>query len=438
MAEGKRASKGSRTQAPPANEPLFGREIVQRLEELANFTDEPGKLTRLTLGPAHKKAADRVASWMRAAGMSARLDAIGNVIGRYAGAPGAKRTLLLGSHIDTVRDAGKYDGNLGVVAAIAIVQRLADAKRRLPFALEIAAFGDEEGVRFPSALTGSRALAGTFDTNWLDEQDQSGISRREALVAFGCDVGRIADEARSPGEMLGYLELHIEQGPVLETANLPVGIVSAIAGVSRGRIAVNGTAAHAGTVPMAMRHDALAAAAEMVLAIESKAASDASLVATVGVLDVTGGAINVIPGAVSFTIDMRSPLDTHRLAAIADLERTFSDIATRRSVEVKTSIGYNAPAAECDARLVGALSAAVARAGLPPSVLPSGAGHDAMAFFGRIPMAMVFVRCRGGVSHNPNEHASSDDIEIGTRILADAIDALAHSETLNLNSAVSG
>jgi allantoate deiminase len=403
----------------------MGAAIVDMLTKLAAISDEDSGLTRLYLSPAHRKAADLVLDWMRHAGMSARIDAVGSVIGRYEADRPNARTLILGSHVDTVRQAGAYDGNLGVATAIEVVRRLHAGGRRAPFAIEVAAFGDEEGVRFPSTLGGSRALAGRFDPAIVEERDAEGVSRREALVAFGCDPSRIAEEARRPQDVLGYVEVHIEQGPVLETEDQPVGIVTAINGASRGEVKLTGESGHAGAVPMSLRHDALTAAAVMVSAVESRAATEQDLVATVGRLEIAHPAINTIPGAVAFTLDIRSPDDRARKAAVRDIVDRVEEIARERGVGARIDIGYEATACCSDLHLSNALAAAVKRLGMTERRLPSGAGHDAMAFDGRIPFAMLFVRCRGGISHDPAEYASPDDIEIGARVLLDFIDHLA-------------
>ena len=404
------------------NVPSMGRQICQRLEILGAMSDEPGKLTRLYLGPAHRRAADQVAAWMQEAGMSVRLDSVGSIVGRYEGDPPDTPTLLLGSHIDTVRDAGRFDGTLGVLAAIAVVDRLHARGKRLPFAIEVLAFGDEEGVRFAGTLTGSRALAGRFDPKLLDEIDRDGITRRQALRDFGSDGSQFAADIRDPARVLGYLEMHIEQGPVLETEDLPVAVVTAINGATRGKVTVTGVSGHAGTVPMDLRRDGLAAAAEMILAVEQRAANASDLVATVGVIEVESGALNAVPGTVTFTLDIRSPSDARRKAALAELEQDFTRIAQRRAVGVAATFTYEAASAICDTVLTEALAASIARAGVKGRLLASGAGHDAMAFKDVLPFAMVFVRCRGGVSHNPAEFASPDDIEIAAGILADCVE----------------
>ena len=402
----------------------MGQNIIVRLDALMGCTDEPGRITRLYLSPAHRTAVDLVATWMREAGLSPRVDAVGNVIGRYEGASAGAPTLLIASHIDSVPNAGKYDGTLGVVAAIEVVSRLNRGHKRLPFAIEVVAFGDEEGSRFPSTLGGSRTLAGTFDPAILEETDASGVSRRVALAAFGCDLSRIRDEARQPETILGYIEVHIEQGPVLEAKGLAVGVVTAINGATRGTIEVRGVGGHAGTIPMTLRRDAYCAAAEMALAIEARARAEPDLVATVGRVDIPGGVVNSVPGLARFTIDVRSPADERREAAIDDIKRTLHKIAARRQVEIEIKLGYQAPAATCDPDLSERLAEAIGRQGIEPLRLPSGAGHDAMSFRGLIPISMLFVRCRGGISHNPAEYASPADIEVAARVLADFVDNL--------------
>ncbi len=403
-----------------------GRRIARRLDDLAALTDEPGRITRLYLSPAHRRATDLVAGWMSDAGMSARIDAVGNVVGRYeAGTPGAP-VLLIGSHIDTVIDAGKFDGNLGVVTAIEVVAHLHRAGKRLPFAIEVIAFGDEEGSRFPSTLGGSRLLAGSFDKQILDEADEGGLTRRDALVSFGCDPSRIDDDAKRSEQVLGYVEVHIEQGPVLEARNLQVGVVTAINGATRGTIDVRGVGGHAGTIPMHLRRDAFCAAAEMALAVERRASREPDLVATVGRIEIPGGVVNSVPGSARFTLDVRSPSDERREQAVADIRAEIEAIAARRRVDVAVALGYQAPAAPCDERLSGLFSEAVTDHGLEVLRLPSGAGHDAMSFRGKWPIAMLFVRCRGGVSHSPAEHAAEDDIAAGARVLARFLDHLAN------------
>lgn len=405
----------------PPNPRFLGAEVMARLDALARFSADADGLTRLYLTPAHAQAARQVAAWMEEAGMETRLDAAATVVGRYEAATPGAPTLLLGSHIDTVRNAGRYDGNLGVVTAIAAVKALHDAGERLPFAVEVLAFGDEEGVRFPVTLTGSRALAGLVRPEALEARDRDGISLATALTGFGCDPDGIARLARDPASVLGYLEVHIEQGPVLDEADLPVGIVTAIAGASRLVVTVEGRAGHAGTVPMSLRHDALAAAAEMVLAIEAEATATPDLVATVGQIEVPRGAVNVIPALTRFSLDLRSPSDAVRHAALARLCTAFDAIAARRGVAVSAHARYDEPAASCAPGLRDAIAAGIARLGLPPRHLPSGAGHDGLALAGLCPIGMIFVRCAGGLSHSPAESVTEADVDLATRLLVDVL-----------------
>lgn len=397
---------------------VLGRRLMDRLDALARFSDDAEGLTRLYLSPSHKQAAEVLAGWMREAGLAVRLDAVGTLIGRYEGAAGGGApALLVGSHIDTVRQAGKYDGALGVLAALTAVEALEQAGQRLPFAIEVIAFGDEEGVRFPSTLRGSRALAGTLDAATFDERDASGTSVREALVAFGVDPARFADAAYPRNGALGFVEVHIEQGPVLERMGQPLGVVTAINGARRLGVVVQGVAGHAGTSPMNMRRDALAAAAEMILSVERIAAASREVVATVGTIVARPGAVNVIPGETRFTIDARAPDDDARDAAVGEIERAIEGIAARRGLAVRISQTHSAPATACDARLIADLDAAVRVSGHQPVHLPSGAGHDAMAVAARCPVAMLFVRCAGGVSHHPAEAITLDDADAAMRVL---------------------
>jgi hydantoinase/carbamoylase family amidase len=403
----------------------FGSGLLARHEALAALTEDEGRLTRTYLTPRHREAGELIAAWMREAGMQAGFDAMGNVVGRYAGATPDAPVLMTGSHMDTVVDAGKYDGLFGILAPIACVADLHARGRRLPVALEIVAFGDEEGVRFGVTLLGSRALAGRFDPNALEAKDRDGVTLREALVAFGGDPGAIAGLRRDPARVAAFVELHIEQGPVLLEENLPVGVVTAISGATRVRARVTGVAGHAGTVPMRGRRDALTAAAEMALAVEAHCGARADrLVGTVGRLAVAGGgAINVIPGAVEFTVDVRSASDDERRGAVAAIRGQCEAIATRRGVTLDWDAFFELESAPCDPRLMERLAEAVAARGLPVRRLPSGAGHDAMEMARLVPSAMLFVRCgAGGVSHNPAETLSADDADIATTVFLDFLE----------------
>jgi allantoate deiminase len=407
----------------------IGAALMARLDALARFTDEPGRLTRFYLTPAHRAAADQLRGWMEEAGLTSEIDAIGNVVGR-AGVVSDRPLLILGSHIDTVRDAGRYDGALGVLGAIAAVEELRRRGAALPFDVEVIAFGDEEGARFPATLSGSRAVAGSFDLATLDVVDAEGVSLRQALEAFGCDPADIRALSRRGRRVVGYLELHIEQGPVLEAEGLPVGVVTAIAGAVRVTATLRGVAGHAGTVPMAMRRDALTAAAELVLAVEEAAqVNGGGLVATVGQLTLRPGASNSIPGEVVLSIDLRAERDHVRDAALHLIETAARAIAATRQVMVELRATYEAPAVQCDAGLQAILARAVTAFGLPVCHLQSGAGHDALVMgpLGRI--GMLFTRCRGGVSHTPAESITLEDAGVSVMVLCSAIEMLADDES---------
>ncbi|WP_128926973.1 allantoate amidohydrolase [Bradyrhizobium guangxiense] len=401
----------------------FGEEIVRRIDDLAAISEGSGNLTRVYLTQALREAADLILSWMREAGMSAHLDAIGNVCGRYEGERPGSPCLMLGSHYDTVRNAGKWDGPLGVITAIACIADLNRRGKRLPFAIEVVGFADEEGVRFASTLLGSRAVAGTFDESVLNARDRDGVSMRDALVQFGLNPDRIGAAARARCELLAYLELHIEQGPVLEAQDLPVGVVTAIAGATRLAARLTGMAGHAGTVPMALRRDALAGAAECIGAIEQFCRTDvAGLVGTVGYIEARPGATNVIPGEVSFTIDIRAPTDLHRKRAVADVVRQIEAIAKRRQLALQLDVTHENRTVPCAQWLKDQVGEAIAAEGFSVFKLPSGAGHDGMAMVDIADIGMIFVRCRGGISHHPDEHVEPADVDAGARVLLRVIE----------------
>jgi allantoate deiminase len=394
---------------------VAGRRLMARLDAFTAFTDEPRRLTRVFLSEAHRRAAQAFIGWCGEAGLEARIDAAGNVVARYEGKRAGAPALMLGSHIDTVRDAGRYDGNYGALAALAVVESLAGRGERLDHAIEIVAFGDEEGVRFRTTLTGSRALAGNYPQDALDQRDANGVSMRDALKAFGGNPEQAGSIRRSG--VVAFVEAHIEQGPILEAEGLPLGIVTAINGATRLEIAVDGVAGHAGATPMRLRRAALTAAAEMALGVETRARSEADLVATVGRFDVWPDATNVIPGAVNFSIDLRSPDDARRVAALADLEARISAIAASRGVSVSVAKPHEANAYVCDSNIVDGLKKAVEAVGVPPRLLSSGAGHDTMVIGKLCPAGMLFVRCKGGVSHNPLESITVEDCAIGLKAL---------------------
>jgi allantoate deiminase len=391
--------------------------IARRIDELAAISESPEGLARLVFTPEHARAAEQIMGWMTGAGMSARMDGIGNVIGRYEGVAPGLPCLMLGSHFDTVRDAGKWDGPLGIVTAIECVADLARRDVRLPFAVEVVGFSDEEGVRFSSTLLGSRALAGTFDEQVLEARDGGGIPMREAMEAFGLAPAALVDCARAPRDILAYVELHIEQGPVLEAEDLPVGVVTAISGANRFAIVLEGMAGHAGTVPMALRRDALAGAAECIAAIESDCQAHPGLVGTVGQIAAEPGATNVIPGRVRFTLDLRAADDGARTTAAARITNVLEDIAARRGLNLKIARTHDNATAHCAPWLRAQLGAAVTAGGMRVVELPSGAGHDGMAMAAIADIGMLFVRCRGGISHHPREHVAMADIAAGAGVL---------------------
>ncbi len=399
----------------------FGPALMAQADALARFTSDAPRITRTYLSPEHKNAGAYLIDLMRGAGMEAGFDALGNIVGCYAGADAHAPVVMTGSHQDSVRNAGKYDGLFGILSAIACVKDLHARGKRLPFALEIVGFGDEEGVRFGATLIGSKAMAGTFDPAWLDRTDTDGITMRQALADFGGDPDGIAALDRRGRNVIAFVESHIEQGPVLLNDGLALGVVTAIAGATRLRVTVTGLAGHAGTVPMGQRRDALTAACEMVLAVERHCEThrtEGGLVGTVGMLEARPGAANVIPQDVTFTVDVRSGDDAARRAAVAALRARFADIARGRDVDVGAEIFYAADAAPCHPALQAQLAAAITAQGLAVRHLPSGAGHDAMVFPPLCPTAMLFVRCgNNGISHHPDETLTAEDAEVATAAL---------------------
>jgi len=396
--------------------------IMERCEALARHSELPGGLTRVFLSPEQRAATDKVLAWMREAGMQAKLDAMGNAAGRYEGNRPGLPCLMLGSHLDTVRDAGKYDGMLGVISAIECVSFLHSKNKRLPFAIEVIGFGDEEGVRFGTTLLGSRAVAGIFDGQVLKAKDPQGKTMADALREFGLEPDGIPRLARKKGEVLAYAELHIEQGPVLETEGLPVGVVTAINGFSRLRVTLRGAAGHAGTVPMKLRRDALAATAECVLTVERIARGHPELVGTVGRLEAKPGAINVIPGEVMFTVDVRAPQDALRNDAVSKMTSEIRRIAQDRQLDCNTETLQEFGVTACAPRLMEQMDRAVASEGFKVRRLPSGAGHDGMALGAIADICMLFVRCKGGISHSPLESITQDDAAAGVRVLMSFIE----------------
>ena len=397
---------------------------MQRCDQLAGFSEEAETLTRPFASDSMQKVHEVVGHWILEAGMRVSRDNVGNVHGHYeADAPG-RPTLFIGSHLDTVRGAGKYDGMLGVVVAIAAVQALHDAGRRMPFNIEVLGFADEEGLRFGSTYLGSRALAGTLLPADLKLVDAKGVTLAQAITAFGGDPMRITDDRWVGGDLLGYVEVHIEQGPVLESRLLPVGVVSAIAGQNRYAITLTGEAGHAGTVPMNGRRDALAAAAEIVLAAEEAAIGRPGLVATVGKLDVYPGASNVIPDHVLMSLDVRHAEDAARVETCARILERARDIGAERNIVVDVKALSENAAVPCSQRVIDLLSHAVQDAGQEVLLLPSGAGHDGVAISSLTEFGMLFVRCKGGISHHPAESVAVEDVAIAIDVIGRFIERL--------------
>ena len=394
-------------------------EIMQRADALAACSDEAGRITRVAYSPAMRLANDLVAGWMRQAGLSVREDAAGNLIGRYdARQPGAK-TLLIGSHLDSVRDAGRYDGPLGVLVAIACVQRLHDAGERLPFAIEVVGFCDEEGVRFQTTYLGSRALAGTLTAADLARVDAQGVSIAEAMRRFGGNPEHLDLARREARELIGYVEVHIEQGPVLDRLTLPVGVVTGIVGQSRATLTFTGRAGHAGTTPPGFRQDALAGAAHVILLVETLMHREPGLLATVGQIEIQPGASNVIPGVARLTVDLRHTDNAVREHFMELLTAGARHTARQRRLEVKHEIVQSTASVGCAPKFIELLKQA-AQAHMPQVVeLPSGAGHDAAALAALTPVGMLFVRCKEGISHHPDESVQSEDVAVAVGVLND-------------------
>ncbi len=405
-----------------------GARAIARCDALgvAPFTDSDTGLYRAWLTPAHRAAQNQVAEWMREAGMAVRMDAASNLIGRYESDTPDAPALLIGSHLDSVRDAGRYDGPLGIMLGIECVAWLQAEGIRLPFAIEVIAFGDEEGSRFPASMFTSRAVAGTLTPDAIEGvADATGVSVAQALQAWELDPAQLGQAARGSDEVIGYLEAHIEQGPVLEAEGLALGVVTGIAAQLRFEVSVRGRAGHAGTSPMPLRLDALTAAAECVLAVEAVAReADSDLVATVGRLQVLPGATNVVPGRVTFSLDVRAGDNAKRDAGAAEILRRFEAIVAKRGIQVEATQVQDLAASPCDVHLIELLAQAVQAQDIAPRRLVSGAGHDAMVMRALCPTAMLFIRCDGGISHNPAERARAADAGVAVAAMLDFIERL--------------
>lgn len=399
--------------------------LMQRIEALEQISESPDYLSRRFATPEHRRANDQVGEWMKAAGMSVHEDQIGNIIGRYEAATADAPAIMMGSHLDTVVMAGKYDGMLGVLCALATVEHFAAAGQRLPFALEVVGFADEEGVRYHSTYLGSKAITGKLAATELERVDAEGISMRDALIEFGKDPDQLASAQRSAADIKGFIEVHIEQGPVLERENLPVGVVTSIAGATRLSVELSGEAGHAGTVPMALRRDALCAAAESICAIERICKADAELVGTVGQITAEPGASNVIPGKTRFTVDVRSPSDEKRLHAIDEIKQQILKSAADRNVEAQIEQPHTEASIACDEGISNVMGEIVAAQCGKVQWIPSGAGHDTAAMLEMTPSGMLFVRCKGGISHHPDESIEAIDGAIAIQVLIGTVEKLA-------------
>lgn len=379
------------------------------LRELAQVSEPGSGVTRLPFTPEHRRACDLLESWMKETGLAVVLDDAGTLTGRLEGPEGAG-TFYLGSHQDSVREGGAFDGIMGVVLPLLALEKLRNEGVKLPFSIEILAFADEEGVRFPTALIGSRAMAGTCDPAVLDMSDDGGVTLRQAMQAFGLNPDRMDRVRRDSDAALGFLETHIEQGPVLEMAEESLGVVTAICGIERHQIVVTGETGHAGTLPMDGRRDALVGAADLVTGVRRIAMETPGLRGTVGALGVAPNVVNAVPREVRMTAEFRAPDDAVREAAGAALDRLAGKVADRQGLSISVERSYHQSAQPCSETLARRLRDAVIAAGGSGLTLPSGATHDASAMAGLCPVAMLFVRCRGGISHNPAEYASPRDM----------------------------
>ena len=404
-------------------------DVLDRCAQLDRFSSLPAGLERIYLSQEHAQANTQAASWMEAAGLSTWQDAAGNQWGRREGRTPGLPALVLGSHLDTVPDAGSYDGMLGVVMAIAVAERLRDRVDGFPFALEVVGFSDEEGTRFGKALLGSQAVAGTWDEDWWELRDRTGTTLYEAFGEFGLDPRRIGEAARAPESLVGYLEAHIEQGPYLEAADASLGYVTTIAGARRFRLAVIGEARHAGGTPYGKRRDALVGASEAITAIERLARASDCL-ATVGRIEVQPGAVNVIPGRADLSLDLRAATDDERDAMWETMRGEIARLCDARGLSFEAVETHNAPAAPCAPWLQEAVIEGIRTTGdLTPMGLRSPAGHDAMAMAAVTDIGMLFVRCHDGISHHPDEDVREVDVAAGLDAFEQAVLRVAEAAT---------
>jgi len=397
--------------------------ISEMIHSLAELSESSSGITRQFLSPQHREANTLVGSWMEMVGMRVLEDSIGNIIGRYEGTEADLPAVMIGSHLDTVVNAGKFDGILGVVSAIQSISALYREKKRYRFPIEVIGFADEEGTRFQSTYLGSKAVAGTFDFTTLSRTDINGISMQDALLSFGLDPDQIQNASRKARGISAYIELHIEQGPVLEEEDIPAGIVTEIAGAVRFQVTVKGTAGHAGTVPINLRKDALVSACECVLSVEEIASKYPKTVGTVGQISVTPGASNVIPGKTVFTIDLRAANNEVRHKVEHELIFKMKSLCRKRKTKISIKKVHEASSVTCSPRIIKKLQNAFTKSKYRPYCLPSGAGHDAAAMADLTDVGMIFIRCKNGISHNPAEYVSEPDMQAGLDILLQFLNA---------------
>ncbi|MFW3616572.1 allantoate amidohydrolase [Billgrantia antri] len=395
----------------------LGQQLMARLDDAARHSQPGPGVTRLFCSDEHRAVLELIADWMRQAGLTPELDASGNLVGRNERARQGERTLIMGSHQDTVAEGGKYDGMLGVALPLQALQALEEAGTELPYGVEVVAFGDEEGTRFQSTLIGSRALAGTLDPESLKARDADGVTLGEALKAFGGNPQEIPQLARRPEAVIGFVEVHIEQGPVLEQRDHALGIVTALTGIERHRMVVTGKAGHAGTTPMPGRRDALVGAAEMVVEADRILNATDDLVGVVGKLEVRPNAVNVIPAEVNFTLELRSPHTGLREQGRREVLEACQRLAQARGLELSSERTYQAEGVDCADWLVEALEQACRGCEEPAERMFSGAGHDGLAMHDLTDIGMLFVRCRDGLSHHPDEAISVEDAGHATQVL---------------------
>ncbi len=414
--------------------PELGNDVWDWQEKLAQHSDpgyaEKGQLTVTYLTDAHRACAQRISHWMRDCGFDeVEIDAVGNVVGRYKAATDDAKTLLTGSHYDTVRNGGKYDGRLGIFVPMACVRELHRQGRRLPFHIEVVGFAEEEGQRYKATFLGSGALIGDFRQEWLEQKDADGITLREAMQHAGLCIDDIPKLQRDPARYLGFIEVHIEQGPVLNELDIPLGIVTSINGSARYICEMIGMASHAGTTPMDRRRDAACGVAELALYIEKRAARDGTSVATMGQLNVPSGSVNVVPGRCQFSLDLRAPTNEQRDAMVADILAEIEAIAQRRGLRYSTELAMKAAAAPSAPEWQQRWEAAVDALGVPLYRMPSGAGHDAMKLHEIMPQAMLFVRgLNAGISHNPLESSTADDMQLSVDAFSHVLNQLAQEQ----------